>query len=362
MTATDSRIRQLARASKHPVFARLLGKVDESELSGFLAAELGRADALEVFSTHGDIRSKAVAPGHILHIVSGNTPHAAMQSLLRGLLLGSANTVKLPSGGLPEVTAWIGSLPDDLSRLVTVEPDRENVDWHSADAVIAIGSDDTINSIQSRIQPHQTFIPHGHKVSIGIVSQATEEAAGLAARDVSLYDQRGCLSLHAIYVDESTGASARDFSRLLADAMEEFAGHSPPRPLTLSEAGAVRNLRDTTRYLAANGTATELIESKGSLDWTVIYQDTAALQLSCLGRTVFVKPLPPEPTTDALGPESRHLSTIALHPFDTVAAEKLTRLGAHRICPLGQSQQPSLFWHHDGFAPLASLARWQDIG
>jgi hypothetical protein len=360
MTCTQERIQLLADASKHPAFAQLVGELCEADICSWLVAELGNADALDHFSPHENIYSKAVAPKHILHIVSGNTPHAAFQSLLRGLLLGSHNTIKLPSAGLPDLVSWIASLPEKLNYLITASNDLDTIDIASSDAVIAIGSDSTIEAIQKQIHPHQTFIPHGHKLSIGIVTDAAEEAAKLAARDVSLYDQRGCLSLHAVYVDESSGISARNFSRLLADAMADFAEHTPPQSLSLSEAGAIYNFRETTRFMAANSSDVELLESHENLNWTVVYQTSPTLELSCLGRCVYVKPLPKN--LDHLGPKSDHLSTIALHPFDKTEAEKLSHLPAHRICPLGQSQSPSLSWHQDGFAPLASLVKWKDIG
>ena len=144
--------------------------------------------------------------------------------------------------------------------------------------------------------------------------------------------------------------------------MDDFAKHTPPQPMSLSEAGAVHNFRETMRFQAANKATVEIQESEDSLDWTVVYREDSTLQLSCLGRCVFVQPLPSPLNSDTLGSAAQHLSTIALHPFDEARAETLAHLPAHRICPLGESQQPSLFWHHDGFAPLASLVQWKDIG
>jgi hypothetical protein len=345
--------------------ARLMGNINADDLTAWLGAELGHQDALDQFIPHGPLLSKASAPVTILHIVSGNTPHAALQSLLRGILLGSHNILKLPSSGLPDLSDWIDQLPDELlSRVETCEK-LTNHQWTHADAVIAIGSDDTIAAIQQQILPHQTFIPHGHKISIGIIYGDLENAAPLAARDASLFNQRGCLSPHAIYIDESNQSNegnALQFAEMLAAEMKKFALDTPPDPLTLSEAGAVRNLRETIRFAAANSHTTQLWESPGSSDWTVIYQASPTLHLSCLNRCIYVKPLPAELNTDTLGNEAKHLSTIAIHPFNTAIATQLTTLPAHRICPLGQSQHPSLFWHHDGFAPLASLVKWQDLG
>ncbi len=186
-------------------------------------------------------------------------------------------------------------------------------------------------------------------------------AATLAAKDASLYNQRGCLSPHAIYVNEQTEGDGMQFAELLADAMDTFSQSNPPTPLNLSEAGAVRNLRETTRFSAANSTDHALWESPNRQDWTVIYESSPQLKLSCLNRCIYVKPLPDPLSKKTLGPEAQHLSTIAIHPFDLAHAESLSTLPAHRICPLGKSQQPTLFWHHDGFAPLASLVRWKDV-
>ncbi len=356
---TRERIKHLAESGQYP---ELLGEFDGDDLTAWLTAELGHPDALDQFHAHGPLKSKAFAPQNILHIVSGNTPHAAIQSLLRGLLLESHNIVKLPSTGIPELSAWIKQLPSEINHLIEVTTTLNDDHWSIANAVIAIGSDATIAAIQQRILPHQTFIPHGHKVSMGIVLEGFAEAADLAAKDISLFNQRGCLSPHAIYVKETQQGDAKSFAQLLAQAMEKFAQAHPPEPLGLSEAGAVRNLRETTRFLAANSDPSELWESNDTLDWTVIYDTSPTLKLSCLNRCVYVKPLPDSLNLSTLGPEARHLSTIALHPFDPTYAETLTNLPAHRICPLGQSQNPSLFWHHDGFAPLTSLISWKDIG
>jgi len=375
MISTHDRIQLLAVACQRPAAESLLGNISADDLTSWVTAELGHADALDTWTPHGPLHRKAIAPKTILHIVSGNTPHAAIQSLLRGLLLGSHNILKLPSSGLPEIDEWVSFLPGELKTLVETHAKLTDTQWSQSDAVIAIGSDDTIAAIQQRILPHQLFIPHGHKVSIGIVYRDFENAAPLAARDASLFNQRGCLSPHVIYIDETAG-TAPQFAELLASEMENFAQAHPPSslspPLSLSEAGVIRNLRETTRFSAANSTTTQLWHSKGisenseNLTWTVIYQASPILHLSCLNRCIYVKPLPSSLNAsileDQFGPESQHLSTIAIHPFSLTTAGPLATLPAHRICPLGDSQQPSIFWHHDGFAPLASLVKWKDIG
>lgn len=355
---THDRIQLLAQACAQPCVEKLMGKISETNLSDWVKAELGHLDALDQFHSHGPLQSKAIPPLNILHIVSGNTPHSALQSIIRGIVLGSTNTIKLPSNGLPELLECLQGFPEQLKALIETYKKLTDDHWKQANVVVAIGSDASISAIHEQISPNQIFIPHGHKVSIGIVYNDFENAAPLAARDISLYNQQGCLSPHAIYVQ----GDSQQFASLLADAMAKYAEKNKPQPISISEAGSIRNLRETTRFLSANDSATQLWESPNNLDWTVIHDPTPELKLSCLNCCVYVKPLPEQLDEITLGTESQHLSTIAIHPFHQNSAQSLAHLPAHRICPLGQSQQPSLFWHHDGFAPLASLVQWKDIG
>ncbi len=358
MTTTQERTQLIAEAYSSRTAMELLGEIRCEQLTEWLAAELGHADILDEFHPHGTLRSRAYAPSSILHIVSGNTSHAALQSLLRGLVIGSHNIIKLPTLGLPDFENWLETLPAELSKMVSTHRNLTDKHYQQADVIIAIGSDETIAEVHSHLLPHQRFIPHGHKVSIAVVTADFENAARLAARDCSLYNQRGCLSPHAVYIKGDTSL----FAQMMAEEMECYAREAPPQSLSLSEAGAVQNLRQTTQFIAANDPSTQLWQSADNLDWTIILEADSSLKLSCLNRCVYIKPLPEKLSTTTLGPEASHLSSIALHPFSHKTATSLAQLPAHRICPLGSSQQPNLFWHHDGFAPLASLVKWKDLG
>ncbi|MGB2403164.1 MAG: acyl-CoA reductase [Akkermansiaceae bacterium] len=358
MIATPERIQLLTEACSHEKVQQWTGPISIDDLRAWLSSELGSERALDNYHPHGPLQTIAIAPQCILHIVSGNTPHAAFQSIIRGLLIGSHNIVKIPSTGLDSFTDALIYFPKTLRELIEIRTTLKDEDWLKADVIIATGSDESIAAIHQKTKPQQRFIPHGHKVSIAIAYEDYENAAQLAARDVSLYNQQGCLSIHAIYTLEDSA----HFAELLAIEMEKFSRNSPPDPISASEAGAIRNLRETMRFCASNDPSVQLWESKDTLNWTVIHQTDPTLQLSCLNRCVYVKPLPPTLDNSILGSESAHLSTIAIHPFDKAKTTSLENLSAHRICPLGKSQEPSLFWHHDGIAPIASLVKWRDIG
>lgn len=349
---TEQRAFHIAKACAS--FSEFLGSFSANDLMHWIDHELGHAQALDDFQQVSDIMTKAVAPKQLLHIISGNTPHAGLQSMLRGLLIGAHNTIKLPASDLPELHALYDQLPPELQSLCTFTFDLDTA-LKEANAVIAIGSDATIASIHAQLQPQQRFIPHGHKISFALIDRPSQKNAQLAAIDASLFNQQGCLSPHVIYVKEN----AKAFAPMLAQAMQHFSTTSPRGPISLSESGAIRDLRETLRYQAAQDPEQyALYESLGNTHWTVIYTHNPTLEISPLHRTIYVKPWCSD--LSQLGDETQHLSTIALSPLPHLLKEVET-LQAPRICPLGKMQHPHLFWHHDGFAPLASLVTWQDI-
>src|SRR5262249_173583 len=125
-------------------FAAWLGRVEASELLELVRLELGDARILDEFCVRGSVQCRAGAPRVILHGLSGNTPHAALQTIMRGLLLGSHNRCKLPAGGLPEATAFRSALPAHLASLVEFSESLAD-DWFAgADAIIVFGTDETI--------------------------------------------------------------------------------------------------------------------------------------------------------------------------------------------------------------------------
>jgi hypothetical protein len=278
-------------------------------------------------------------PKTIVHIISGNTPHAAFQTLLNGVLLGAQNLLKLPSQALFDF-----KIPDLLQPFVEVSRELPDHWIPQADAVVVFGSDETIRHFQSLCPLEIPFVGHGHRVGIAIIDEPTPEAARLAALDIGLFNQSGCLSLQTIFLNDP-----RSFGPLLAEAMADFEKENPRGPLSLSEAGAITNLREETRYLIAQAPKSHALwHSPDSTAWTIIFEKDSKLTFSPGNRTVILRPMPDDFSNFS------HLSGIALHPF-----EKRTDLPSPRIFPLGEAQNPPALWPHDGILPLASLVTHQ---
>ena len=356
---TRKRAEVLAEAAAE--FSNLLGPTSAEDLMGWVGAELGHPGALDTFVPHGGAKARAFAPGTILHVVSGNTPHAALQSLIGGLLLGSRNLVKLPRGGLAAVEQFLRALPGDLRALVEVSEELPDAWWSAAAAVVAYGSDETITALRARTPAGTIFVGHGHKISFGVVWNDPDlRSCAAAARDVSRFDQQGCLSPHMFYVRETCTGHARAYAEKLAAAMDSFNSEHPRGPLTTAERAEIADLRAAYRFRAAGDLRVALWEGGGDMDWTVIYEEDPWFAASCLNRVVFIKPLPAD-LGAAVGPSAGRVGAIGLWPCTDELADRFIHLRPSRFCPLGRMQDPPWTWHNGGVARLASLVKWVDF-
>jgi hypothetical protein len=356
---TIDRASAIAQAAEP--FRALLGPTTTEDLLGWVAAELGDASALDRWVPHGRAKSKALAPETILHVVSGNTPHAALQSLIGGLLLRSHNLLKLPTGGLVAVGEFVSRLLEQLRVLVEM---RESLpeEWiNRAEPVMVYGSDETLAARRRRVPAEKVFIGHGHKLSLGVVwDDATFASCAGAARDVSLFDQQGCLSPQVFYVRETAPGFARAYAEKLASEMETFNRTHPRGPLTVEDRTAIANLRAAYRFRAAGDLRVALWEGGEAMDWTVVYEEDPWFPASPLNRVIFVKPLP-ENLAEAMGPAAAYVGAVGLWPCTEEVADRFSALCPSRFCAIGRMQDPPWTWHNGGVARLASLVKWVDF-
>lgn len=344
-----SRVEAIAFAAKPFPW---LGDLSKEKILAWVELELPgfSKSAKRTYGQH-QVIARPLSP--ILHILSGNTPHAALQTLIRGILVGAKNILKLPEDDLPEVSEFILRLPDELkpSAAKVLEPD-----WFTeAEAVVVFGSDETVQYFQQRIQPWQRFLPHGHKVSFGLIAGSfDQDVVQGAARDVCVFDQLGCLSPQFYFVD----GDAKAFAEKLAEQLSTLI--SAPQSWSQEIAVSLRTYREEWKFRAATEPGVIVLESPKSLDWLVIYDPSPTLENNPLHCTVLVKPMPKSPE-QSLEPIRRHISTIGVHPADASVAALAIKLGAQRVCAIGQMQNPPLTWHHDGWPSLASLIRYVDV-
>jgi hypothetical protein len=346
-----------------------------------LAAELPDPRALDGFvSGPGGARVRAYAPELSVHVGSGSVPGVSAASLLRGLLVGSATLLKPGAGDVVlsvllaraiaeeaptlaracAVVYWSGGAGDAL----------EDAALADADLVVAYGGDEAVRSLRARLPVTTPLVAYHHRVSVAIVGRSALARAALAvtarglAHAVALFDQRGCVSPQAIFVEEGGETAPAELAAAVASALARVEGELPAAPLDPGAASSVHQLRRTAEMRAAAGEPIALHAGPGT-SWTVLLEPTDALELSCLGRTARVHPVADASAVPALlAPWRRHLQTVGVagleHRLPGLAGE-LGAAGAVRICALDEVAFPPPWWHHDGRGPLTSLLRWVDL-
>ena len=365
-------------------------------LRALLAADLGEPSPLDgwVDAPPGR-RVRASGPPLTLHVGAGTVPGVSATSALRALLVGSAALLKPGRGdvvlstllarALAEEAPWVaGALavvywPGGAAAAAGAGNDAgrseaaaaaEEAALASADLVVAYGGDDTLADLRRRLPAHVGLVAYHHRVSAGLVGRealepgAVRATAADAARAVALFDQRGCVSPHVLWVEEGGAAGPEAFAQALAEALEALHRSLPPGPSDPREASALHQLRGTAELRAAAGEGVR-VWSGGEAPWTVVLDPAPGFRPSCLNRTVRVQPVRDAAEVAALlEPLRPWLQTVGVaglgERLEAVAAG-LAKAGAVRVAPLAAAPWPPAWWHHDGQGPLRALVRWTDL-
>lgn len=360
--------------------------------NALLIQELGHARRLDeiVSSTteeklsHG---AMARGPELLAHITAGNIPNPTLMSIALGVLTRSAQFVKCASdasflprlfahslyeaepklGACLEIAAWRGG-----------RVDIEKVLFEEADCVTATGSDEALAAIRHHVPARTRFLGYGHRVSFAYVASdalsgfQTKKTVARAAADVVAWNQLGCLSPHVIYVEHGGGVAAEHFAEMLAEELAKREETEPRGDVAAETATTIASRRAFYEVRAAHSpearfedyTVTRFWRSENSTAWTVVYEEDARFQPSCLNRFIYVKGV--RDLKAALeNADSVHgkVSTVGVAASEEKAQElarQLAAWGATRICPLGQMQNPPLTWRHDGRPALGDLVTWVD--
>lgn len=299
--------------------------------------------------------------GFIAHFLAGNVPPPGIVSICYGLLSKSANLVKVSSRDPVFPALFVESLREvdaELADCVAV------LDWRreevaltkaalaEADTVIAYGDDETIESLRRMCRSNARFFGYGHKLSFAVIAKEAlmkenlPRLAEAAAFDASVYDQQGCLSPHAFYVEEGGQLGPREFAAVLAEAMAAYQAQVPRGQLSIEEAAQIAKLRGAYEFRSATDRTVDVWTSEDTNSWLVIYEEDPMFTPSCLNRVVFVKPIRKlESLPQLVQRFASKLSTVGIVPMNErtkAFATELAKIGVNRVCPIGQMQRPRL--------------------
>jgi len=342
----ESRVDPSMIAAVLPLIA---GALDEGEMTALVERAFGIPAV-----------APPAAPALVAHVLASNVPGLALPAIALACLTGAAALVKSGRADTQSAPAFRRALADvdpELAETVVAtywpggDPAYEPL-LQRADVVVATGRDATIAALAGHLR--RPPIGYGSRLSIAAVGrEALDDAAAVAAalaQDVALYEQRGCLSAHAVYVEDGGAVSSLAFARLLADALDALAVRLPPAPASVEERAVRRGFVLEAEWERGGG-------ARVGAGGTVIHHARPALRPACGLRTVRVHPMPalaalpevlPRDVVECVG--------IAAPPADAAAlAPALARLGVSRVCPPGRMQQPRLSWPRGQRPPLAAL-------
>jgi hypothetical protein len=307
-------------------------------------------------------------PALVFHVLAGNLFLSGIESMLTASIAGACSLVRCSAADVRFPRLWVEALrAEDAQFADTVWVDHWPHDdaaatravAEAADAVVAFGTDDSVAAVRELTPTSARFIAHGSRVSFSIVPREAlggdlaQIARGIAY-DFSVYDQQGCLSPRALFV-EADMTAATSLARTVVSAMHELAAVMPRHPLALEEAAALARSRDEALIASALGDAAAVIPA--AMDsFLVTVRPAAPVQPGCLNRHCDIRVFTnPDELRAALLPHRGRIACMGIAGEPGRWLGMCGALGVARVCAVGQMQKPPVGWTHDGRPALLDL-------
>lgn len=322
----------------------------------------------------------AEGPDLLAHVWAGNVPGLPLWSLVCGLLAKAGNIGKVSAGEPVFATVFaqtLARLEPRLGAAVAVlwwdrqDSQTPRAVWQQADTVLAYGGDAALRDLQAQMPPGVRFLPHGHKLSFGVVGRCALSAgrapaiARLAADDLVRHEQQGCYSPQVFYVERGGQVTPQEFAQRLAAGLQQLqAKFQRPQP-GLAEAAQIAQWRSSLEWAGFDDASVQLL-GHPEHSWSVVYRDQATpIAPGPLHRCVQVVALDSLDQLPAcLAPQRRYLQSagLAVAPEQLQAlAGQLAAVGVTRLSAIGQMAQPAPGWHNDGRPSLLDLVTLVDL-
>ena len=288
-------------------------------------------------------------------VLAGNLPGLAVQSLLPSLALRRPILLKSPSAEPHFTPAFLSAL---ARRLPAAAGAMAVLRWKGGDEgfeepllaragkILAYGDSDSIADLRRRSPA--PVLGYGPRISLAVIAAGTdpESVAKGLARDIALFDQRGCLSIHGIF----TAGGPAPLARALGRSLEVLAARWAPGPIALEEAATARQEIETAHLQGLE--VLELPLGHGA----VIVDPEVRLKASPGLRTVRIHRLEDlEGLPSRLSSWQDLLQGVAMVGLEELRPP-LRALGVSRFARPGELQSPDVTWHNGGVSPLEALA------
>ena len=249
--------------------------------------ELGLTRCLEGAPTDAELGAlcAAVTSAPAVHVLlSANVFVGAHRALALALASSAAVSVRPSQRESVMVELLERGAPGLFSIVEQLAP-------RAGDHVWAYGRDETLAELRRTLTPGCVLHAHGAGFGVAVLEEAAlgrtgppvsadalaRQLAEHLALNVSLFDQRGCLSPRVLLFDGSRQAFER-FGRLLASALDDMEADCPRGRLDRAERADARRVADTTLMAGSLLTA-----GRG---WVALVDDGAGALLPPPGRHI----------------------------------------------------------------------------
>ncbi len=350
---------------------RLFFSLRADALIATITNELGSLEALDGF-TRAPFRPDGWARGadHVVFVASDTTIGVALVPAVFALCAKCAVTVKDRSDAL--VAAFFETLVEERAEFRDAAIARpwtggndpgEHALLARADVVVAFGADRALRAIRERVAPESRFIGYGHRASIGYLDLARttvdDDVCERIARDATLYDADGCLSLHALFVAGGDADARSGFAGRLARACERIAVDFPAGNPGADRAARAASHTNLAAFRAAGGRGAVYRQTGAT---TLVIEPPITDPPPLLPRILPVHPV--RTLEDVVAyVRAQHLPVQAIGVAETTDpsnGELADAIGAVRVTPFGTMQDPPLGGRHGGRSRIAEFVRWID--
>ncbi|MGD8361776.1 MAG: acyl-CoA reductase [Gemmatimonadota bacterium] len=363
-------------------------------LEALLHAEFqdpGVLDGLRPSRIGGEVRALGYPVS--FNLGAGTVPGVSTTSLIRSLLVKSAVLLKPGRGDVPLSVLFARALQEAEPQVggavaVVYWPQTQEglteTALKAADLAVVYGGDETVAWVRSRLPPTTHLVAYRHRLGVGVVGRDglmgggdadlarrtggrranAVETARSAALAVAVFDQRGCVSPHLIFVEEGGETGPEAWAEHLSGALKGMEEELPSGPVSAEEGSALQQLRGKAELEESQGRG-RVFHGGSAAPWTVLFEPGGKPEVSCLNRTV--KVIPVGAVADilpSLEPWRSHLQTVGVAGLGggrQEVLEGLARLGVSRVVEMARVPWPPPWWHHDGSGPLQALVRWMDV-
>ena len=308
-------------------------------------------------------------PPRLIHVLPGNSPVAAIESIAFGAMVKAVNLFKMGSSDPFMATAF-------LRTMLEVDPGHpvprsmSAVYWRGGDEsveraiyrpqffdkIVAWGGGDAINNVIKYLMPGLQLVSFDPKTSISMIgeevfeSEASLEAtAAAAARDVGAANQEACTSSRILFIEGEQAQVDRFCERLHRELLAHTAatGKAPAPPRDIAEE------IETLRMMGDEFGVWGVPDGTG-----VVVRTDAPVDFHPIGKTANVVMVPS--LKSALKYVNVATQTVGVYPpaRQVELRDGLASGGAQRVVRLGDAGGRSVGAPHDAMYPLHRFVHW----